>query len=174
MQQQPPAPPPGVQLPPGYEIKKKGHGLRNLGIGCAGLIVGAIVIAIIASAASNSSSSNNTANNNPAASTPSAKTTPTKATTPKVLFDKSGSGISKTAIFNTPSEWQIDYSFDCTNFGSQGNFSVIVYDGKSETKDVPINALAAKGQDTVYEHNLSGPYYLDINSECDWHVTVKG
>lgn len=36
------------QLPPGYEIKKQGHGLRNGCIGCVGLIVLVIIIGIAA------------------------------------------------------------------------------------------------------------------------------
>jgi hypothetical protein len=50
---------------------------------------------------------------------------------------------------------------------------IYVYDGNSSLVDAPANQLAASGSDTVFEHNLSGPYYLEINSECNWHVIVK-
>jgi len=105
--------------------------------------------------------------------TPTAKTS-TAPAAPNVLLDKTGSGTSKTAIFITPSEWEIDYSFDCTGFGYKGNFQIYVYDGTGALKDIQANALALKGSDVIYEHNLSGPYYLQMNSECDWHVIVKG
>jgi hypothetical protein len=54
------------------------------------------------------------------------------------------------------------------------NFQIYVYDGTSALKDLPVNSLAMKGTDIVYEHNLSGPYYLTINTECNWHIIVKG
>jgi hypothetical protein len=164
-----------VQLPPGYEIKKKGHFWRNGAIGCGGLIALLVIIGI-AQGGSHSSSPSSTAAvspSNSATSAPTAKASTAPAAA-KVLLDKTGSGIGKTAIFTTPSEWEIDYSFDCANFGQSGNFSITVYDGASQLKDLPANQLALKGSDVAYEHNLSGPYYLEMNSECDWHVVVKG
>jgi hypothetical protein len=169
VQQQPPSTAP---LPPGYEIRKKGHFWRNAGIGCAGLIV-LVVIIIIAAASGNHGSTPSIAAISPSnsAATAKASTAPAGA---KVLLDKTGSGIGKTAIFTTSGEWEIDYTFDCSNFGQSGNFAITIYDGKGSLVDIAANQLAAKGSDTVPEHNLSGPYYLDMNSECDWHVIVKG
>ena len=159
---------------------RRGHLGRNLAIGCGGLIALFIVIAIAAAAASSGSKQSpvSAVVSPSAASTkqPVATSSP-KATTapaaPKVLLDKTGSGISKTAIFSTPSEWQIVYTFDCSNFGQKGKFQIYVYDGSSQLVDLPANDLASKGSDTVFEHNLSGPYYLQMNSECRWHVVVK-
>jgi hypothetical protein len=192
-----PPPPPG----PAYAVpqagaavmaipQKKGHLGRNLAIGCGGLIALIIIISIAAAAANSGSKQPNSSSvagaaspsataTKSQASTPTPKATPTaKATTapagPKVLLDKTGSGIYNTPIFTTPSEWKFEWSFDCSNFGQSGNFQVYVYDGSSQLKDVPVNALAMKGSDIAYEHNLSGPYYLEMNSECDWHVVVWG
>ena len=122
-------------------------------------------------------SSNASATLSPALSpspSPTSESSPKASPVSKVLFDKTGEGISKTAIFTTPSEWSLTYSFDCLNFGQQGNFAITVFDGKSNLVDLPVDALALKGSDTIYEHNLSGPYYLEIDSECNWHVTVNG
>ncbi len=107
-------------------------------------------------------------------SSPAAKASPSAAAGPKVLFTKSGTGTAKTKIFTTPSEWQLIYTFNCANFGFAGNFIVTLYDGGSILIDLPVNASGKKGGDTIFEHNLSGPYYLDINSECKWTVVVKG
>jgi len=169
--------------------QKPSHTGRNVAIGCGGLIALFIIIAIAATAANlgstSTKSSSAAALTSPSATatqslaaTPSPKVTPSPKASPtppakKVLLDKSGSGISKTAIFTTPSEWEIDYTFDCTNFGFQGNFQIYVYDGSSALVDVPANQLGMKGSDTIFEHNLSGPYYLEMNSECKWHVVVK-
>ena len=168
---------PFVQSPPQVPVKKKGHLVRNVGI-----IAGALLLVGIGSAlASSGGSNNNSTAGTTTASSPSVTAAPTaKATVapvvvaPKVLFDKTGQGISNTAMFTTPSEWTLTYNFDCTAFGYAGNFIVSVYDGGSSYVDTPVNGLAMKGTDTVYMHNLSGPYYLSINSECNWHVTVNG
>jgi hypothetical protein len=196
-QAQQPAPPlaTAVPAPPfGYEIKKTGHGWRNAALGCVGIVALLFLIPFCVGLAGLSTTrSSSLGGSSPAASplavavAPSASTThvvssPTaKASTapsappaPTVRLDKTGSGTSKTAIFQTPGEWTITYYFDCTGFGFNGNFQIYVYDGASVLKDLPVNALALKGSDTVYEHNLSGPYYLEINSECDWHVVVAG
>jgi hypothetical protein len=162
----------------------KGHLGRNLAIGCAGLIGLIVIIGVIGSAA-NSGSKQPNSSSVAAVASPSATATKSVASTPtskasvapagpKVLLDKTGSGTSKTAIFQTTGEWEIDYTFDCTNFGQTGNFQIYVFDGGSSLVDIPANALALKGSDTVYEHNLSGPYYLEMNSECNWRVIVKG
>jgi hypothetical protein len=176
-QPQPMAQPQLSQLPPGYEIKKKGHGARNGTIGCLGLIALVIVIGIASSGhgtSGNSSTPSTPGTRNLASPAPLAPAPVAAPAAHQVLLDKYGDGINKTAIFQTTGEWTITYDFDCTSFGSAGNFQVYVYDGNSALKDIPVNSLSMKGTDTVFEHNLSGPYYLEMNSECAWHVIVKG
>lgn len=154
----------------------KGGLFGCFGVGVA-LVVAIAIIAIISGGGSHSTTSGSFQAATSASPVATAKATAKATVAPvaaKVLFDKTGSGIGKTAIFTTPSEWEIDYYFDCTGFGQTGNFSITVYDGASQMKDLPANALGLKGSDVAYEHNLSGPYYLEVNSECDWHVTVKG
>ena len=36
-----------------------------------------------------------------------------------------------------------------------------------------VNQLGKSGSDVEHYHN-GGAYYLEMNSECKWHVTVKG
>lgn len=167
-----------TQLPPGYEIKKQGHFWRNGLIGCAGIIALIIFIPWCAGLAGVSTSrSSSSGTGSPPAPQPTSSPTAKASQAPAALtvfYDRSGSGINKTPIFQTPNEWQIVWNFDCTNFGQSGNFQIFVYDGGGRLVDLAANALAMRGQDTSYEHNLSGPYYLQMNSECDWHVTVKG
>jgi hypothetical protein len=95
-----------------------------------------------------------------------------KAAAPKVLLQMSGSGIQKTEQFKTGSNWRLAYSFDCSNFGGQGNFAVTEFtDG--QMSDVLVNELKASGNGTspVYD---AGTHHLEINSECNWKVTVTG
>ena len=35
-----------------------------------------------------------------------------------------------------------------------------------------VNQLGASGSDTEYYHT-GGNYYLEVNSECDWHIKVQ-
>lgn len=93
---------------------------------------------------------------------------------PKVLLKVNGNGIKKTQIFTTGAEWTLGYSYDCSGFGGQGNFIVTEYDSGGDPTDVLVNALDAKGSDTVPQHGDAGSHYLEINSECSWSVTVTG
>ncbi len=158
-------------------IPKRSHTGRNLGIGCAIIVGGFVLLGIIGSLSNHGTSGPSTPaandNNAAAAASSSPASTPSPASAPKVLLDKSGSGINKTASFTAAGDWEIDYSFDCSNFGSQGNFQVYVFNEDGSVADVPVNDLAAKGQDVSYEHQ-GGTYYLEMNSECAWHVVVKG
>jgi len=121
---------------------------------------------------------------NPAPKTAPAKTTtttPSKAATPApapagpaVLLDQSGSGQAQTAPFKTGKSWTVTYTFDCASFGGSGNFQFDVNNTDGSTNyDTGANDLAANGGSSDYFYD-SGTHYLSINSECDWHITIKG
>jgi hypothetical protein len=85
----------------------------------------------------------------------------------KVAFDDSGSGIHSTESFDVNGEWELQWSYDCSNFeGNNGNFIVEV-DG--DVSDVLVNELGSGNSGTEYVHQ-GGTVYLKINSECDWTV----
>jgi len=87
------------------------------------------------------------------------------------VLDVSGSGIQKTQKFTTNGgEWQIRWHYDCSTFGQSGNFQVYLYDS-SGMPNIVVNELNTSGSGTDYEHS-GGTFYLEINSECDWHVQV--
>jgi len=150
---------------------------RNLAIGCGGLIA-LIVIAAIATTAANSGSTNSTsvaltASPSPAV-TKSQTSTPTPKPTPKPagpLLDLSGSGLKNSAPFNAPDHWKLAYTYDCTGFGGQGNFQVFLYQG-SALVNILVNELGAKGSATTDVYNGGNGMHLEMNSECDWHVTA--
>jgi hypothetical protein len=148
----------------------KGHALRNVSLGCLGLIVLLIIIGIAANGSHGTStpapSPSNSATNQPSA----AQSSPVAAT---VLLDKTGSGINKTPDFTAAGDWEIDWSYDCSNFGQNGNFAITVFNSDGSLADVAANQLGAKGSDVANEHQ-GGTFYLQMNSECDWHVIVKG
>jgi len=87
---------------------------------------------------------------------------------PTVLYSKTGSGIGSTPNFTTDAEWQVQYTYDCANFGQQGNFAV------TDESDVLVNALAVGGSDVAYVHNSPGIHSLTVNSECNWTIKVIG
>ena len=94
---------------------------------------------------------------------------------PQTLLDISGSGSKTTESFTAASAWNLTYSYDCSNFGGRGNFQVFIYngDGSMSFSNSGVNQLGASGSDTDYYHT-GGTYYLEVNSECSWHITVKG
>jgi hypothetical protein len=86
-----------------------------------------------------------------------------------VIYQKSGSGMMTTPNFTTPDEWQVQWTYDCSNFGMSGNFIV-----DSEDSQATVNELGAKGADTTYVHGDPGQHSLKISSECSWTVKVVG
>jgi hypothetical protein len=91
-----------------------------------------------------------------------------------VLFRVAGSGIKQTRDFSVPAEWTIEYAYNCSNFGSDGNFIVYVYnsDGFLDSNDSGVNELGRQGSGSTSNHNDAGTVYLGINSECNWTVTA--
>lgn len=110
----------------------------------------------------------------PPTTTETTRASPPPVPTQQVLLDLSGSGSQQTASFTVGSKWNVTYTFDCSAFGGSGNFQFDVdnTDG-SDTYDTGANDLAASGGTTDYYYD-SGEHYLSINSECAWHLTVKG
>ncbi len=117
-----------------------------------------------------------------AATTSLATTTTTPATTtttqPKIvpLLHQTGSGIASLPAFTVSSNatgWGLAWSYDCSgSFGGNGNFIVdIVRPGGGYTSDPGVNELGTSGHaiEYYYDHGL---FQLQINSECNWSVTV--
>jgi hypothetical protein len=97
------------------------------------------------------------------------------AALPQTLLDLNGSGTKQTQKFTAAGDWDLSWSYDCSAFGTQGNFQVYVYDdsGSPSIDNTGINQLGAKGSDVQHYHK-GGTYYLTINSDCSWTVNVKG
>lgn len=89
-----------------------------------------------------------------------------------VALDISGSGIHSTETFTVNNEWELDWSYDCSDFGSEdgngtGNFIVSI---QGDASDLPgVNQLGTSDSGTEYYHH-GGTVYLEINSECKWAV----
>jgi hypothetical protein len=108
---------------------------------------------------------------------PTATPTPRPVPTFATLLTLSGTGIKSSKSFNwSGHSIDVDYSFNCSNFGTKGNFILMFYGANSLGPTVPdilVNDVADKGGSTTteYLHYLSGstgPFHVDVNSECQW------
>lgn len=102
-------------------------------------------------------------------------TTTTSAPRLVTIQTQSGSGISSLPEFTIPEDataWYFGWNYDCSSFGSQGNFAVDVdgLDGTS-TFDLGTNQLGTSGNN-VENYYDTGTFQLSVNSECNWAVKV--
>jgi hypothetical protein len=98
---------------------------------------------------------------------------------PVVLIRLSGNGIenSPPVVVNSGT-LTVKYSYDCSSAGGSGNFIADLQtpDQASLSSDDQsiANALGAGGSatTTIYPQDVGSKYYLAVNSECNWSVTV--
>lgn len=94
---------------------------------------------------------------------------------PKTLLEADANGNTKTRAFTTQGpDWTLNWSFDCAVLGDSGIFNVKVMrqDGK-ESGNAPVDKIDAA--DSGAEHyKQGGTFYLDVISECPWHIRVDG
>jgi len=103
----------------------------------------------------------------------------TAGTLPKVttvLWTASGQGATSGPQFTVPSTasgWIEQWSYDCSNFGSTGNFitSITGYANAAGTTDAGVNELGASGSGSNYYYD-SGTFSIQVNSECNWTESV--
>jgi hypothetical protein len=104
---------------------------------------------------------------------------PAQAPTPSeaagLTLSVTGSGINTTQSFAVAGSWDLIWSYDCGNFGTQGNFIVNIYDGDGSPSftNVGVNQLGALGSGVEHYHS-GGSFYLVIISECNWSVSASG
>ena len=137
------------------------------GIGCLAVVAVAVVIGVIAAIGGTKTTVTSSGPDAPAASTTAAGA-PAPAAKPKTLLTLKGTGIKNSAQFTTAGNWTLAYTFDCASFGSAGNFMV-----SDETGMPLVNELKAKGNGNTPQYT-PGQHHLEVNSECDWTVTVTG
>lgn len=85
----------------------------------------------------------------------------------------SGNGGTTTDTYAMRKGWKVHWSFDCSDFGSAGNFQLELESSNFLDTEFLSNALSMYGSGS---HHIakSGRYDLWINTECDWTVTVTG
>lgn len=98
---------------------------------------------------------------------------------PLVIVSMSGSGIQNSApVTVTSGTLTANYSYDCSSQGT-GNF-IADFETPDQSSlnsdDLSIaNALGGGGSatTTIYPQNVGSQYYLSVNSECNWSVTIE-
>jgi hypothetical protein len=134
-------------------------------LGCGGMIALLILLVLIVSIGASKAP--------PGSTMSSPKTLPNTA--PQTLLDLQGSGSKTTQKFTARGDWDLAWTYDCSSFGAQGNFVVMVYngDGSMSFQNSALNQIGTKGSDVQHYHT-GGTFYLDINSECSWSLKTTG
>jgi hypothetical protein len=96
-----------------------------------------------------------------------------------VLYSQSGQGIYTGRGFTLSGPVNVAYTYDCSRFGTSGNFigDLQTADWGTGSGDYQIfaNELGTGGskETTVYPADSGASYHLAVNSECDWTVKVS-
>jgi hypothetical protein len=154
---------------------------KKIGLIIGGIFAFFILVGAIGASSSNTNTSNTTGStsaqpdNTSSQQSQPAKVSPTPAQQPQVLLDLSGNGTKTTQKFTAASDWDLNWSYDCTSFGNSDNFQVMIYngDGSLSTDNALVNRLGSKDSGVEHYHT-GGTFYLVVNSECSWHATAKG
>ena len=119
------------------------------------------------------------AQNAAAAKAAAAKAAAAKAYAHRVLAHLSGNGIANSVPFLvTASPVTATYTYDCSAAGGSGNFIADMetpnQSSLSSDDQSIANALGAGGTatTTLYPTDTGQNYYLSVNSECSWSVTL--
>ncbi len=64
------------------------------------------------------------------------------------------------------------WTYDCSNFGTSGNFDYTVQQGtEDDFNDSGPNQLGMNGQGVEHYYD-AGTFNLSVNSECNWTIKV--
>lgn len=111
---------------------------------------------------------------NPSSSASSSTASASAASDIRTVLDLHGSGSKSTESFTAKAPWSLVWQYDCSNFAlHQGNLIVTVHneDGSLSIHNQPVNQLGS-GQTSSEMYHQGGMFYPQINSECDWNVSV--
>ncbi len=140
------------------------------------LYAGTVVLAVVLGACTTSpkaTPASTTPSSAPATAAPAATSkAPSTTAAPKVLLSQQGSGTATTADFVAPTDWNLAWTYDCSNFGQSGNFTVTVMNktgANAELSDQPVNQLGMSGN-SVEHYHAGGDVYLTVSSECNWTI----
>jgi hypothetical protein len=97
---------------------------------------------------------------------------PTNPALAIVPFDLSGSG-DHDASFQSATPWKMTWSFDCTNLGQSGQFTLAVI-GDQGTDRATSGGSGMQGHGTVSNSDTDKTFGLKIRSTCRWQISAVG
>ncbi|MDQ6721877.1 MAG: hypothetical protein M3003_13935 [Candidatus Dormibacteraeota bacterium] len=162
----------GAQAPTPTPTPKKGHALRNIGIGCGGVLVLFIIIGIASQGSKPSSTNSNsaqTSQSSQSSQSDSPRGTPTPPPTAIPDIPLSGRGQTATQAFPIVGGGLTIFKANCA---CGGNFNVEIDDSNGQAKDIPINVIGAYSG-SVAEGLNAGSYILKIGADAAWTITVS-
>ena len=91
-----------------------------------------------------------------------------------VTFTSTQSGdTANPQQFSVGGKWTMAWSYDCTAYGSAGNFAVSINQPAGDgALDVGPNELGMGGSGTD-SYSDTGTFSLDVLSECAWSITIN-
>jgi hypothetical protein len=93
------------------------------------------------------------------------------------LIKLSGNGIenSRPIRINSPVVTVV-YTYDCSSFGSSGNFIIDIQTLSGSDDMIVVNTVGLHGKKIVYGYPKArgSLYYSSVNSECYWAMGVLG
>ena len=94
--------------------------------------------------------------------------------TPPANYTSTATGDSgNTQRFLISSNWTMSWTYDCSNFGSSGNFAVLINQPSGDSSfDVGPNELGPGGSGTD-SYTDRGIFTLSIDSECHWTISIN-
>jgi hypothetical protein len=94
--------------------------------------------------------------------------------TPKGPLDFKGTGSQTTPQFSAGDNWDLDWSYDCSNTKVKGQFIVSIFDhsGRASAATPPVIQFGDSGSGVQHYHK-SGAYFLSVRSGCTWHATTR-
>lgn len=95
------------------------------------------------------------------------------ASSTSATFSSSQIGSSgSTPQFAESGPWLMSWSYNCSAYGSKGNFQVSINPAGGSSGDIGPNELGTGGSGTDYYYD-TGSFNLTVNSECAWSITVS-
>jgi hypothetical protein len=87
-----------------------------------------------------------------------------------VALKVSGSGMHTTQKISLTSDWDLKWSFDCSNFGMPANFAVDTKERETDAADIILNQSGKYGKGVEHLHNGGDKLFLEVVSECNWSI----
>jgi hypothetical protein len=99
-------------------------------------------------------------------------TAATAASTPRHIdLDAQGTAAVPSTAFTATGRWILNYDFDCKALGHSSSFAVVIYRPTGTVATTAVKTVGLVGDNAVDEE-LTGAYYLKVESACTWHIVI--